>query len=142
MNLSTPFLVLLGDFNISDINWNSLSGQSPFSSKFCDVTFDFNLFQLVEEPTHIAGYILDLVLTNVPENISNLIINSEPPHPIPSDHFMITFDFSTSPNSINNSQVQSSIFLKVTIMDFVILFIIQIFCSTICLKTLNLCGPI
>ena len=55
----------LGDFNLIDINWNSLSGQSPFSSKFCDVTFDLNLFQLVEESTHIAGNILDLMFQRI-----------------------------------------------------------------------------
>ena len=58
---------------------------------------------LIEESTHIAGNILDLILTNVPENISSLIIHSEPPLPIPSDHFIITFDYSTVSNGVNNS---------------------------------------
>ena len=57
-------LIVLGDFNTSDINWNSLSGQSPFSTDFCDAIFDLNLHQLIEEPTHIAGNILDPILTS------------------------------------------------------------------------------
>jgi len=102
LNTMSNNLVLLGDFNLNDINWNSLSGQSHFSSEFCDVTYDLNLQQLVEEPTHIAGNILDLVLTNVPEKVSNLTVNTKSPYPIPSDHFIITFDYLTHPNGVDN----------------------------------------
>ena len=136
LNSISSNLVLLGDFNLIDINWNSLSGQSPFSSKFCDVTFDLNLFQLIEESTHIAGNILDLILTNVPENISSLIVYSEPPLPISSDHFIIIFDYSTVSNGVNNSVTRKifQIFLQEIMMAFAILYIIQILHSIICLK--------
>ena len=99
----TGHLILLGDFNLGDINWDSLCGQSPFSSNFCDVVFDLNLVQMIDEPTHIAGNILDLVLTNAPDNILNLRIHCDPPLPIPSDHFVITFD---SHSSLNNDSDQ------------------------------------
>ena len=52
---------------------------------------------MIDEPTHTAGNILDLILTNVPDNISNLRVHCEPPLPIPSD---ITFDYHSS--SIND----------------------------------------
>jgi len=64
-------IILFGDFNCSDINWSSLSGEHPFSSKFCDAIFDLNLSQLTEEPTHSAGNTLDLVPTNVPDKLNN-----------------------------------------------------------------------
>ena len=87
----TDNLILMGDFNLGDINWDSLCGQSPVSLKFCDVIFNLNLVQMIDVPTHTAGNILDLVLTNVPDNISNLRIHCDPPLLIPSDHFVITF---------------------------------------------------
>jgi len=51
----TNDLMLLGDFNFDDINWDSLCGLSPASTKFCDIIFNLNLLQLICEPTHIAG---------------------------------------------------------------------------------------
>jgi len=102
-NISSNIVLLSGD-----INWSSLSSKNQFSQKFCDVLFELNLFQLIDEPSHSAGNILDLVLTNIPENISNLIIHSEPPHSIPSDHFVITFDYSS--NSHTSNSVSTKIF--------------------------------
>ena len=63
-------LVLLGDFYFSNINWESLYDNSPSSnsSKFREIIFDLNLCQLVNEPTHIHGNILDLVLTIIPDS--------------------------------------------------------------------------
>ena len=66
-------------------------GNSPVSAKFCEIIFDLNLCQLVSEPTHIHGNILDLVLTNNPDNIVDLIVHSKSPFSISSDHFVITF---------------------------------------------------
>ena len=95
----TGHLVLLGDFNLVDVNWDSLCGQSPFSSDFCDAVFALNLTQMIDDPTHIAGNTLDLVLTNVPDNILNVRVHSEQPLPIPSDHYVITLDFCSSSNN-------------------------------------------
>ena len=39
-------IVLLGDFNLPDINWNTLCGNSRVAETICDVCFEFNLFQL------------------------------------------------------------------------------------------------
>ena len=83
--------VLLGDFNFNDINWDSLHGHSPSSAKFCDIVFDLNFIQLIDEPTHIHGNILDLVLTNNIDIIHDLSVHSKQPLPISSDHFIITF---------------------------------------------------
>ena len=88
-------LIILGDFNFPDINWDSLSGHSPISNQFCDLVFDTGLYQLIDTPTHSHGNILDLVLTNLDDdNISNIQVHSIPL--LPSDHFDITFSLSTT----------------------------------------------
>ena len=56
-------IILVGDFNFPDINWDTLSGSSLSSKSFCDFVFQNNLSQLVHSPTHLKGNILDLVLT-------------------------------------------------------------------------------
>ncbi|MCY3929513.1 MAG: reverse transcriptase family protein [Acidobacteria bacterium] len=99
LNCSAGNLVLLGDFNFNDINWDSLDGFSPLSAEFCDIIFDLNLTQLINQPTHTAGNILDLILTNTPDSIFNLLIHDNLPLPIPSDHYIITFDIAMSPVS-------------------------------------------
>ena len=57
-------VLILGDFNLPDIDWDLLSGGTRFSSGFCDLTVDLNLRQLVASSTHKAGNILDLILIN------------------------------------------------------------------------------
>ncbi len=89
--------VILGDFNFPDINWDTLSGSSPGAKLLCDFTSDQNLCQLVEDPTHSKGNILDIVLTNSPEVISNLIVQPLSYLPcLSSDHHPITFQISCS----------------------------------------------
>ena len=39
--------------------------RSSISIRFCDIIFDLNLTQLINQPTHIAGNILDLILTSL-----------------------------------------------------------------------------
>ena len=57
-------LLILGDVNLPDVDWENYQGQTDFSSQFCDKIFELNLEQLVNKPTHINGNILDVVLTN------------------------------------------------------------------------------
>ena len=72
---STDHVVIVGDFNLPDINWSSLNGTSTFSNSFC--------------PTHIKGNILDIVLSN-----TNFIQNAsvEPSQLVSSDHFIVSFN--------------------------------------------------
>ena len=58
-------VIILGDFNCPDINWNCLSGSTDFSIKLCDFSFEKNLTQVVNAPTHTLGNMLDLVFTNI-----------------------------------------------------------------------------
>ena len=90
MALSNPVLIL-GDFNLPEINWSTLSGNSAASDNFCEFIFDSNLTQLVDTPTHTCGNMLDLVLTNCPEQISNLLVHPPQYQCVSSDHHLITF---------------------------------------------------
>ena len=40
-------LILLGDFNLPDINWSTLSPTSPFSNQICDFVNTANLVQVI-----------------------------------------------------------------------------------------------
>lgn len=81
-------LVILGDFNCPDINWQTLSGGSHCSSRLCDLLFDHNLTQLVESPTHAKGNILDLIITNSEDLFSNVWVEDSNKY---SDHFVVNF---------------------------------------------------
>jgi len=88
LSSNTPCFIV-GDFNLPDICWSTLSGGSSLSSNFCDFVFDCNLTQHILEPTHIKGNTLDLVFTNNDISISNLAI-TPPGKVIDTDHFLIT----------------------------------------------------
>ena len=60
--------IIVGDFNFPKINWQGGSNDRK-SENFVECVHAKNLEQMVEFPTHIRGNLLDLVLTNAPENI-------------------------------------------------------------------------
>ena len=69
--------VLVGDFNIPNINWQTQSSltKSDLVMEFIESIQEAHLEQKVLEPTHQAGNILDLVLTSdgmIPEDIEVL----------------------------------------------------------------------
>lgn len=84
-------VIILGDFNLPDIDWLTLSCSSPLSSVFCDFVFDNNLTQHILEPTHYLGNCLDLALSNCPQFISPVGVRKD--NPIKSDHFLLSFNF-------------------------------------------------
>ena len=81
-------LFLLGDFNSPDINWNTMSASNYQSSSLCDTIVAKNLIQMVTKQTHKQGNILDLILTNSPDKISNISLDPS----MISDHYKISFD--------------------------------------------------
>ncbi len=80
-------LVVVGDFNFPNIHWPTLQGSCPSSTLLCDTVFECNLLQLVEEPTHILGGVLDLVLTNKAEYLK---VHPAADTPFPTDHYLIS----------------------------------------------------
>jgi len=103
----------LGDFNFIDISWDSLCGLSPSSVKFCDIIFNLNFSQLICEPTHIAGNVLDLILTNIPDLIYSLRTTSvysfrplhKPCEGISREHFKAIKSLSSLSNFVYYCQV-------------------------------------
>ena len=88
-------LINLGDLNLPDINWSTLTGSTPFSNSFCGIVFSLNLTLLVEKPTHIHGNILDIVLTNMTNKVGNLKVDVKSCCGS-SDHHLVSFDISIS----------------------------------------------
>ena len=105
LTLSVPEgspLLLLGDFNLPDIDWSSLSASSLPSRSLCDELFSLNYAQLVTCPTHASGNTLDLVVTNIPEAVCDLSVSRDLCPGI-SDHYFIHFYITISkPVSIKN----------------------------------------
>uniref|UniRef100_A0A1X7TP26 Reverse transcriptase domain-containing protein n=2 Tax=Amphimedon queenslandica TaxID=400682 RepID=A0A1X7TP26_AMPQE len=89
-NLHTS-LILLGDFNVPDVNWSSLTSDTPSS--------DLNLLQLVDCATHTGGNILDLILANCPDNVTDICIDSKVRSDM-SDHSIIWFLVQVSKSEI------------------------------------------
>ena len=71
-------VIILGDFNCSDICWSTLTGSSSFSRALCNLVFKYNLTQLVDFPTHSSGNTLDLIFSssNIPIKDLNKCIQS------------------------------------------------------------------
>jgi len=102
-----------------DINWSTLTGSSTISNNFCEFSFQSNLKQLVNHPTHRHGNLLDLLLTNSTDNIVNLIV-----HPlielyqcILSDHHLITFTICCKSSASKLSKKHSIIVKEIMLVS-------------------------
>ena len=69
-----------------------LYGSTVMSTAFCDLVFELNFSQVILQPTHSHGNFPDLVLTNNDELVSPPVIQSQPPLPVNTDHFITSFD--------------------------------------------------
>ena len=87
--ISQPRTIIVGDFNLPDINWSNLSGHSPQSIALCDFVFRHNLEQMVDFPTHSQGNTLDLIFTNFHGLIEDTTCFSS--HSLKSDHRFLSF---------------------------------------------------
>ena len=86
---SHSHVVIIGDFNLPDISWPSLTGQSPPSIAFCDLVFWYNLTQFVDFPTHSMGNKMDLVQSSSNKMVCNLYRVSS--QFLSSDHSTFSF---------------------------------------------------
>ena len=92
--------VLFGDFNYPKVNWLNQSCDNP-SRPFMDKTGEKLFEQMVDFPTHRAGNILDLVLTNNP----GIILNVEDAGVLgTSDHNMIVVEINCNPMKRTSTQ--------------------------------------
>ncbi|MCG8047037.1 MAG: reverse transcriptase domain-containing protein [Candidatus Thiodiazotropha endolucinida] len=89
--------LIMGDFNLRDINWDTLTtelGEHHMASRFVECIRDTFLFQHILQPTRLrersTPSVLDLVFTNEEEMINDINYLSSLGK---SDHLILTFDF-------------------------------------------------
>ncbi len=70
-NINNENVLLMGDFNLRDINWDTLEASSESSKLFLQTLDDNDLYQLVSEPTR-GNNLIDLVITGNPDMIDNV----------------------------------------------------------------------
>lgn len=98
-------ILLFGDFNHPLIDWVNqvtLTSGEPEAHDFLDVCLNFNLTQLVTEPTRVTqtcANTLDLILTNHPDSLSSITYLPEI-----SDHKVIHAEFTFKPVSRQKSK--------------------------------------
>ena len=91
--------IIIGDFNMPDIDWSTLSAISTYSNSFCDAVYDNNLYQLITVPTHIKGNTLDLLLTDTPDNVTDIHLSA--PSPPVFDHPVVYHCWPLIPSKIS-----------------------------------------
>jgi Reverse transcriptase (RNA-dependent DNA polymerase)/Endonuclease-reverse transcriptase len=97
--------VLLGDFNLPGIDWDSGTARGPGAELVLEACSDKFLEQLVTFPTHLKGNILDLILTNVPELFVDI---SSEGRLGTSDHYILKAEMEVgSPVSANQTLVRN-----------------------------------
>ena len=119
---SSEHVIIVGDFNLPDINWSTLTGTSSLSSSFCDLIFDYNLVQFVDSPTHIKGNILDILLSNT-TFIHN--VHVEPSQLISSDHFMVLFSIVCDIKPVRRHMVKYIFDFKNVDMEGLLMFLLE-----------------
>ena len=89
--------IIIGDFNYPNINWSSdVAGtQVPL----VEAVNDRFLTQMVDFPTHVKGNILDLIFTDIPENVISVDNIGNLGN---SDHAILSIELDLSP-SFNQS---------------------------------------
>ena len=94
--------------------WDVYCGMSSFAQTFANLAYDLNLIQLVSQPTHRAGNILDMILTNT-EDFHDVQTLTDLPFGLQSDHFMVPFSIITQNLKTQTKKVPklSSIMLQV-----------------------------
>ena len=85
-------LVVLGDLNFPDIDWNTYCGSSVVADEFAEVAYFLNLTQHISGPTHCAGNTLDIVLSNI-DSLQHTNTYTVLPFNLSSDHYMLTVCF-------------------------------------------------
>ena len=104
-------IVIAGDFNCPDIDWDCLSVQKEAQDKeaqqaIIDLSVDFNLPQVQDKPTR-EDNILDLVFTTNPS-----LIKSTSNTPGISDHDIVVVDSDTKPFYAKQKPRKSFVFSK------------------------------
>ncbi|NQZ52356.1 MAG: hypothetical protein HRT95_19945, partial [Moritella sp.] len=84
-------IYLVGDMNLRHVNWETLTSSDSIEQSFVNTFCELGFEQTVSCSTHTKGNVLDIVLTNEPHKLLNLVV-SEDRVICNSDHFAIKFD--------------------------------------------------
>lgn len=100
--ISSTDLILFGDFNLSEIDWNNTISlrDSPLYNLLMAIVYDNFLTQMVNLPTRSQN-ILDLILTTSTDYVQDLHVGE----PF-SDHNQITFNINCAPYEERKPQKQ------------------------------------
>ena len=98
-------IIITGDFNLPNISWTSTTHTSTglLGQNFCDILDDYFMTQLCLTPTRESN-ILDLLITNQPEQISSLDICDLTEIGMTTDHKVIRFTCCKTFNTITSNK--------------------------------------
>ena len=92
-----PKLHVIGDFNLPNISWENYTSSVSLEQLFLDSFSDLGLKQCIDNPTHIKGRILDILLSNADSFISDVSVLDKF-SVCKSNHFPVQFLVKTSIN--------------------------------------------
>ena len=81
---------VVGDFNLPDVNWTEGQSSTHLGQRFIELFNDLGLRQMINQPTHEKGKILDLLFSNLAGAVENIVVLGKN-EICSSDHFGITF---------------------------------------------------
>ncbi len=98
-------IIIAGDFNLPNISWTDSNHTSigTLGQNFCDILDDYFMAQLCLIPTRESN-ILDLLITNQPEQVSILDICDPTELGMKTDHKVTRFTFSKASNTIMSNK--------------------------------------
>ena len=100
-------IFIIGDMNFPKVNWADFVSMEPTEQLFLNTFGNLSLEQLVDKPTHIKGNILDYVITDKADLITNLSVDSQNLI-CGSDHYLIKFNLSL--NKVKKKPAKRSIY--------------------------------
>ena len=97
---------LVGDFNLNKANWLLNTSTNSIEQAFLDEFVQAGLVQLINEPTHIKGNILDIILTNSEQFINDIIVSNSNGL-CKSDHYSKNFKINLKVNRKKTEKIKA-----------------------------------
>ena len=98
-------MISIGDFNLEKIDWNAFTAP-PSQRKLLKVMDEKNWVQLIEEPTHRDGNVLDIIITPDPNIIFNVDNSNEKHINFGYAHHALTFQMDLGPKSLKKEEIE------------------------------------
>ena len=121
LKLNSSNILLLGDFNMPDIDWEGKTSNILKEKLFLDFLFESELSNSISIPTRKEN-ILDLVISNFSENVYNI---STDPGFYGSDHDIVNFSLKCSDNPPPKPSLSFKNFKKADFLSMDIFFFDQ-----------------